>query len=103
MLFRSTETTGGPGAPARARSIGIVTFEVDGNDAMAVHDAAAEALEQCRRGKGPAFLYAPTYRIDGHTIADRTPYRSAEEVQLRRASDPIERLGTARVTPGRSA
>jgi TPP-dependent pyruvate/acetoin dehydrogenase alpha subunit len=89
---RPTETTGGPGAPARARAIGIPTFEVDGNDAMAVHDAAAEALEQCRRGNGPAFLYAPTYRIDGHTIADRTPYRSAEEVQSRRAADPIERL-----------
>lgn len=89
---RPTLTTGGAGAAARARSIGIPTFEVDGNDAVAVHDAAAEALEQCRRAGGPAFLYASTYRIDGHTVADRTPYRSSEEVRLRRDSDPIDRL-----------
>lgn len=92
---RPTETTGGPGAAERARSLGIPTFEVDGNDAFAVHEAASEAIARCRRGEGPAFLYAPTYRIDGHTIADRTPYRSEEEVRQRRANDPIAALNTA--------
>jgi pyruvate dehydrogenase E1 component alpha subunit len=89
---RTSETTGGPGAAARARSIGIPCFEADGNDAFAVHDAAREALARCRAGEGPAFLYAPTYRIDGHTIADRAPYRSAEEVARRREADPIAAL-----------
>jgi TPP-dependent pyruvate/acetoin dehydrogenase alpha subunit len=97
---RPSETTGGPGAAARARAIGIPTFEVDGNDAFAVHDAAQAALAGCRRGDGPAFLYAPTYRIDGHTIADRTPYRSAAEVQARRETDPIARLATALAEQG---
>ncbi|MBL8698453.1 MAG: thiamine pyrophosphate-dependent dehydrogenase E1 component subunit alpha [Alphaproteobacteria bacterium] len=92
---RPTETTGGLGAAARAEAIGIPAERVDGNDALAVHDAAARAIARCRRGDGPAFLYAPTYRLDGHTIADRAPYRTAEEVAARRAADPIERLAAA--------
>jgi TPP-dependent pyruvate/acetoin dehydrogenase alpha subunit len=89
---RMSETTGGPGAAARAEAIGVAAVRVDGNDALAVHDAAAELVARCRRGEGPAFLYAPTYRLDGHTIADRTPYRPAEEVAAQRQRDPIVRL-----------
>jgi len=89
---RTSETTGGPGAAARAEAIGVATMRVDGNDVLAVHDAAAELAARCRRGEGPAFLYAPTYRLDGHTIADSTPYRPAEEVAAQRQRDPIVRL-----------
>lgn len=89
---RPTETTGGGGAAARAEAIGIPATRVDGNDAFAVHDAAADLIARSRRGDGPAFLYAPTYRLDGHTIADRAPYRSADEVAARRGQDPIARL-----------
>ncbi len=89
---RPTETTAGPGAPARAEAIGIPATPVDGNDALAVHDAATKLIARCRRGEGPAFLYAPTYRLDGHTTADRTPYRSPEEVAAQRERDPIARL-----------
>lgn len=89
---RTTETTGGAGAAARAEAIGIPATRVDGNDAFAVHDAAADLIARSRRGDGPAFLYAPTYRLDGHTIADRAPYRGADEVAARRAQDPIVRF-----------
>ena len=89
---RTNETTGGPGAAARAEAIGVPATRVDGNDVLAVHDAAAELVARCRRGEGPAFLYASTYRLDGHTIADRTPYRPEEEVAAQRQRDPIVRL-----------
>ncbi len=89
---RPTETTGGAGAAARAEAIGIPATRVDGNDAFAVHDAAADLIARSRRGGGPSFLYAPTYRLDGHTIADRAPYRSADEVTERRGQDPVARL-----------
>jgi len=89
---RTSETTGGPGAAARAEAIGVPTMRVDGNDVFAVHEAAAELLARCRRSEGPAFLYAPTYRLDGHTIADRTPYRAPEEVAAQHQRDPIARL-----------
>jgi acetoin:2,6-dichlorophenolindophenol oxidoreductase subunit alpha len=97
---RPTETTAGPGAAARAEAIGIPATRVDGNDALAIHDAAAELIARCRRGGGPAFLYAPTYRLDGHTIADRTPYRGLEEVAAQRERDPIARLAETLVGMG---
>jgi pyruvate dehydrogenase E1 component alpha subunit len=97
---RPGETTGGAGAVARAEAIGVPAERVDGNDALAVHDAAERALARCRRGDGPAFLYAPTYRLDGHTIADRAPYRSADEVAVRRSGDPIARLAAALAEQG---
>ena len=89
---RPTETTGGAGAAARAEAIGIPAIRVDGNDAFAVHDAVTEQVARSRRGDGPCFLYAPTYRLDGHTIADRAPYRTADEVAARHRQDPIARL-----------
>jgi len=100
---RTSETTGGPGAAGRAEAIGIPSLRVDGNDAFAVHDAAATLLGRCRTGEGPGFLYAPTYRLDGHTIADRTPYRAQEEVAAHRQRDPIARLTEALSALGMNA
>jgi pyruvate dehydrogenase E1 component alpha subunit len=97
---RAGETTGGPGAAARAEAIGIPAQSVDGNDAFAVHAAAEQLVARCREGAGPAFLYAPTYRLDGHTIADRTPYRPAEEVAAQRERDPIARMRQALIALG---
>jgi len=45
-----------------------------------------------RAGEGPAFLYAPTYRLDGHTVFDTAPYRSNEEVERHREDDPVAYL-----------
>ena len=89
---RSERMTAGPGAVARAESLGVPGLAVDGNDAFAVYDAAAQLIGDCRAGRGPRFLYAKTYRLDGHTISDKTPYRSQEEVESHREQDPLRRL-----------
>jgi pyruvate dehydrogenase E1 component alpha subunit len=89
---RSDRLTAGPGAVARGESMGVPGVAVDGNDAFAVHDAAAELIADCRAGRGPRLLYAKTYRMDGHTISDKTPYRSAEEVEIQRGRDPLKGL-----------
>jgi pyruvate dehydrogenase E1 component alpha subunit len=86
---RASTTTAGKGAPARAEAIGLETRAVDGNDVFAVYDAACELLTHIRAGKGPAFLYAPTYRLDGHTVFDKSPYRSNEELERHRENDPV--------------
>jgi pyruvate dehydrogenase E1 component alpha subunit len=39
---------------------------VDGNDVEAVYDAATEAAERARSGKGPTLIEALTYRWKGH-------------------------------------
>lgn len=89
---RPKKTTGGPGALARAESLGVPAVAVDGNDAFAVHDAARELIGRSRSEPGPKFLYAKTYRLDGHTISDAAAYRPAEEVKARWREDPLRRL-----------
>lgn len=88
---RTASMTAGAGPAARARAIGIPAEEVDGNDITAVDTAARGLIEQIRAGGGPRFLHARTYRLTGHTGADTAPYRPAEEVEAKRAHEPILR------------
>ncbi len=39
---------------------------VDGNDVQSVYDAAGEAVEGARRGRGPTFIECRTFRWRGH-------------------------------------
>lgn len=88
---RTKTMTGGEGPSARARSIGLQTKEIDGNDVMAVDEAAREMIDAIRAGGGPRFLHAHTYRLTGHTGADPATYRPKEEVEERWKDDPIAR------------
>jgi acetoin:2,6-dichlorophenolindophenol oxidoreductase subunit alpha len=45
---------------------GIPSVRLDGNDAIAVHRAALQAVESARSGAGPALLECRTYRWRGH-------------------------------------
>ena len=67
--------------PARAEAFGIPAEEVDGQDVVAVHEAAMRAVERARAGDGPSFLLGDTYRYHGHHVGDvdRAYYRSKEE------------------------
>ncbi|HSR26031.1 MAG TPA: thiamine pyrophosphate-dependent dehydrogenase E1 component subunit alpha [Candidatus Eisenbacteria bacterium] len=89
-----SETTAGDLA-ARSRAFGIETAEVDGQDVLAVRDAASAAVARARGGGGPSFLLCHTYRYRGHHVGDvdRSYYRSREEEESwRRERDPIARL-----------
>jgi len=81
--------TPGEGATARARSLGLEGLTVDGNDVMAVHDAAATLIAQVRAGGGPRFLHALTYRFKGHVSIDPGTYRDPAEVDAALLSDPL--------------
>jgi TPP-dependent pyruvate/acetoin dehydrogenase alpha subunit len=76
----------------RAASYGVRGMRVDGNDVLAVYQAAVEAVAQARRGEGPTLLVTETYRIEGHYIGEPEVYRSRAEVQEQRAKDPIARF-----------
>jgi acetoin:2,6-dichlorophenolindophenol oxidoreductase subunit alpha len=89
---RTTELTGGPGAVARAESLGIPAESLDGNDLIAVDAAARAAIARVRAGKGPRLLHCRTYRISGHTAVDPAAYRPAEEVEDWRRACPLDRL-----------
>jgi pyruvate dehydrogenase E1 component alpha subunit len=80
----------------RARAFGIPTKVVDGNDVLAVWQAAGEAVARARSGEGPSFIEARTYRIRGHLEAEDLflaggKYREKQEIDAWRLKDPLDR------------
>jgi pyruvate dehydrogenase E1 component alpha subunit len=63
---------------------------IDAMDPVKVAEAAYEAIERARRGDGPTFIEARTYRYRGHSMSDAEPYRTKEEVAMHKNDDPIE-------------
>src|ERR1700682_467661 len=57
---------GNPSVASRAASYGLPGFEVDGNDVLAIHAAAEEAVTRARHGGGPTLLECRTYRTRPH-------------------------------------
>lgn len=76
----------------RAGAYGFRGETVDGNDVIAVHEAARRALAECRSGKGPVLLELLTYRRTGHSRRDACNYQPQEEQERWLARDPIEIL-----------
>jgi pyruvate dehydrogenase E1 component alpha subunit len=71
---------------------GMPCLQVDGNDPLAVHVAVTEALERARKGEGPTFIEAVTYRLMMHTTADDPKkYRSEKEEKDAWTREPMIR------------
>ncbi len=74
---------------------------VDGNDVVAVADAASKLITAARAGEGPGFLEAVTYRWYGHVDwrddIDVGVHRSLKEVDNWHARDPVLRLSSAMI------
>lgn len=74
-------------------AFGIDAVRIDGNDAFAVHEAVAAAADKARKGGGPTFIEAMTYRVVGHYQNDPgTGYRTQAEIKSWQAKDPIALL-----------
>lgn len=77
---------------------------VDGNDVLAVARAANDLVSAARRGEGPGFLEAVTYRWYGHVDwredIDVGVNRSQHDVDDWRAKDPVRRLVDAMLAEG---
>jgi len=77
---------------ARAEAFGVKTFEIDGQDVLAVNNLTRDLVAQARAGSGPFFVVLNTYRYHGHHVGDinRSYYRSKEEEKLwKKERDPI--------------
>ena len=98
---KTSNMTGGEGPAARAAAIGLRASTVDGNDAEAVADVAAEICSRLRAGGKPEFLHAMTYRQTGHTSFDPAAYRPEGEATKQTAeNDPIARQRDTLLTAG---
>jgi len=85
----------------RGEPYGIQGKQVDGMNVIAVRQAAEEALEHARSGKGPVVLEMMTYRYRGHSMSDPAKYRTKEEVEEWKSKhDPIETLRVKMLAEG---
>jgi TPP-dependent pyruvate/acetoin dehydrogenase alpha subunit len=84
----------------RAAAYGIAGRTVDGNDVVAVYEAAKEAVADCKSGRGPVLLELLTYRLTGHSRRDACHYQPAEERQEWHGRDPIDRHGRRLIDEG---
>lgn len=76
----------------RAAGYDMPGVVVDGNDVVAVYEAAYEAVKRARQGEGPSLIECKTYRHRGHFEGDACVYRPEEEVEEWKARDPIPRF-----------
>lgn len=78
----------------RARAYAMPGESVDGNDVLAVMEAVERALAHVRSGQGPVLLECKTFRVRGHSEADKADYvpQALREAWLKK--DPIERFET---------
>jgi TPP-dependent pyruvate/acetoin dehydrogenase alpha subunit len=76
----------------RATNYGIRGQQVDGNDVLAVYEAAKAAVDECRAGKGPVLLELLTYRRTGHSRRDPAHYQPKDEREAWFAKGPIDRF-----------
>jgi TPP-dependent pyruvate/acetoin dehydrogenase alpha subunit len=84
----------------RAASYGFRGETVDGNDVLAVYEAARQAADECRSGNGPVLLELQTYRLTGHSRRDPGYYQPKEERAVWSANDPITRFAQALLVGG---
>ena len=78
----------------RASGIGIEGVQADGSDVLEMYDVISTAVKKARRGDGPTFVEAVTYRFRGHHVGDGGNYRTKEELDWwMENKDPISKLG----------
>ncbi|WP_353146161.1 thiamine pyrophosphate-dependent dehydrogenase E1 component subunit alpha [Pollutimonas bauzanensis] len=68
--------------------------KINGNDVLQVVDAARNAVDQIRAGKGPQVLECMTHRWRGHYEGDPQKYRPSEEVAGLSDHDPVSHFET---------
>ncbi len=84
----------------RAAAYGIAGVTIDGNDLLTVIDAAQEAADRARSGKGPTLLEMETYRITGHSRRDPCLYQPEEERKKALENEPIGRFAKVLLAKG---
>ena len=79
----------------KAEGFGLPTVQIDGTNVLDVFECTQEAVARARKGKGPTFVEALTYRWRGHGGAgddSASGYRDPEEVKHWEQFCPINGL-----------
>jgi pyruvate dehydrogenase E1 component alpha subunit len=89
-----------PDVAARASGYGIPGEIVDGNDILAVYDAAKRGVDRARSGLGPSLIEFKTFRMTGHSAHDDAGYVPPELFEEWKRKDPILRFESALIDEG---
>lgn len=84
----------------KAESYRFQGQRVDGDDPIAVRDAARAALTQAREEHRPFLLEAMSYRLRGHSVVDPARYRTDEERAELAEKDLLPRLRSRLIDDG---
>ena len=84
----------------RGSIYGIPGVTIDGNDVLAVYEAAKTAVDRARAGEGPTLLELMTYRITGHSRRDPALYQAEEEKKEALENEPIVRFTKGLIDQG---
>ncbi len=76
----------------RAVAYGIVGESIDGNDVLQVIETVGRAVEHARGSNGPALIECKTFRVRGHSEADKADYVPSALREEWLAKDPIPRF-----------
>ncbi len=93
----STPVSGQTATPTmaeKALAYGLPAVRCDGNDALACYVAMRALVDRARRGEGPQFLEALTYRVSAHSSSDDPSRYRDESVTAvwREARCPLSRF-----------
>ncbi len=76
----------------RAKAYGMPGESVDGNDVLEVMQVVGRAINHARGGQGPALVECKTFRVRGHSEADKADYVPQELREEWLKKDPIKRF-----------
>lgn len=83
------KSSGEPLLYKRGCSYRIPGERVDGDDVVAVREAATAALDRARTERQPMLLETVSWRLKGHSVVDPARYRTREETERLRTLDPV--------------
>ncbi|MEM7537592.1 MAG: thiamine pyrophosphate-dependent dehydrogenase E1 component subunit alpha [Chloroflexota bacterium] len=85
------DASGNPNVGDRGPAYGLPSVIVDGNDVLAVYEAAGEAVRRARAGEGPTLIEGKTYRTRPHSegMPLTGGYRTQEEIDAWKQRDPL--------------
>lgn len=88
---------------SKAAGYGMASDRIFVDDVLEVERRVGEAVKRAREQSLPTFIEMRTYRFRGHSMSDPGKYRTAAEVDARKAKDPLLRTRKQLVEAGLEA
>jgi pyruvate dehydrogenase E1 component alpha subunit len=90
MGTSTARSSAGDPLTKRAGAFDMAAIQANGMDLDDVRAKTFEAVSLARTESQPTLMEIRTYRYFGHSMSDPGHYRSKDEIETRRQSDPIE-------------